>query len=168
MTRTSNTILSKTRKTGYPCLVPDLNGNAFVFSLLSMMSAVGLSCCCSVTKSFFTLCDAMDHSPQGSSVHRISQAGILGWVVIFFSRGIFLTQWWNLHILHCRQIFYHLSHKGCLGLSYIIYMIICLSLLCWDMFHLYPLCVEFFFINGCWILSKHLVYSYCVHMIFII
>ena len=27
-------------------------------------------------------CDSMDHSPPGSSVHGISQAGILEWVVI--------------------------------------------------------------------------------------
>ena len=29
----------------------------------------------------------MDYSPSGSSVHGISQARILGWVVISFSRG---------------------------------------------------------------------------------
>ena len=33
------------------------------------------------------LCDPMDHSPPGSSVHGISQAGIPEWVAIFFSRG---------------------------------------------------------------------------------
>ena len=27
-------------------------------------------------------------------------------------KGIFLTQGWNLGLLHCRQILYHLSHKG--------------------------------------------------------
>ena len=34
-----------------------------------------------------TLCDAMDCSPLGSSVHGILQARILEWVAIFFSRG---------------------------------------------------------------------------------
>ena len=29
-----------------------------------------------------TLCDPMDYSPSGSSLHRISQARIQGWVVI--------------------------------------------------------------------------------------
>ena len=29
-----------------------------------------------------TLCDPMGHSPPGSSVHGILQAGILGWVAI--------------------------------------------------------------------------------------
>ena len=27
-------------------------------------------------------------------------------------QGIFLTQGWNLGLLHCRQILYHLSHQG--------------------------------------------------------
>ena len=34
-----------------------------------------------------TLCDPMDRSPPGSSVHRISQARILEWVAISSSRG---------------------------------------------------------------------------------
>ena len=33
-----------------------------------------------------TLCDPMDCSLQGSSVHRIFQAGVLEWVAISFSR----------------------------------------------------------------------------------
>ena len=41
---TFNTMLSKTGESGDPCLVPDLRGNAFSFSLLSIMLAVGLSC----------------------------------------------------------------------------------------------------------------------------
>jgi len=32
-------------------------------------------------------CDSMDCSPQGSSVHGISQARILEWVAISFSTG---------------------------------------------------------------------------------
>ena len=34
-----------------------------------------------------TLCDPMDHSLPGSSVHGILQARILEWVVMPFSRG---------------------------------------------------------------------------------
>ena len=34
-----------------------------------------------------TLCDSMDSSLPGSSVHRIFQAGILEWVAIPFARG---------------------------------------------------------------------------------
>ena len=36
-----------------------------------------------------TLCDPMDYSPPGSSVYGISQARILEWVAISFSRGSF-------------------------------------------------------------------------------
>ena len=43
--------------------------------------------CVLVTQSCPTICDPMDCSPPGSSVHEISQARILEWVVIFFSRG---------------------------------------------------------------------------------
>ena len=40
-----------------------------------------------VTQSCLTLCDTMDCSPPGSSVHGILQARILEWVAISFSRG---------------------------------------------------------------------------------
>ena len=39
-----------------------------------------------VTQSCLTLCDPMDCSPPGSSVHRIFQAKILEWFAISFSR----------------------------------------------------------------------------------
>ena len=45
-----------------------------------------LPCVC-VSCSVVTLCDPVDCSPPGSSVHRILQARILGWVAIPFSRG---------------------------------------------------------------------------------
>ena len=44
-------------------------------------------CCFSVAQSCPTLCDPVDCSPPGSSVHGISQAKILEWVAISFSRG---------------------------------------------------------------------------------
>ena len=40
-----------------------------------------------VTQLCLTLCDHMDCSPPGSSVHGILQARILEWVAIAFSRG---------------------------------------------------------------------------------
>ena len=36
-------MLNKSGESGYPCLTIDLNGNAFSFSPLSMILAVGLS-----------------------------------------------------------------------------------------------------------------------------
>ena len=34
-----------------------------------------------------TVCNSMDCSPQGSSVHGILQARIMEWIAILFSRG---------------------------------------------------------------------------------
>ena len=43
-------------------------------------------CVCSVIQLCLTLCDPMDSSPPGSSVHGIFQARILEWVAISYSR----------------------------------------------------------------------------------
>ena len=48
-----------------------------------------ITCLCARTRSVaqcLTLCDHMDCSPPGSSVHGILQARMLEWVVISFSR----------------------------------------------------------------------------------
>ena len=42
-------------------------------------------CCCLVAQSRLTLCDPVDCSPPGSSVHGIPQARIQEWVAIPFS-----------------------------------------------------------------------------------
>ena len=42
---------------------------------------------CEVAQSCPTLCDPMDCSLPGSSVHGIFQARVLQWVAISFSRG---------------------------------------------------------------------------------
>ena len=63
-------------------------------------------------------CGPMDCSPQGSSDHGISQARILEWAAISFSRG---SSWPSDRtrvscvaggLLHCRWILYQLSHQG--------------------------------------------------------
>ena len=59
-----------------------------------------------------TLCDPMDCSLPGSSVHGIFQARVLEWVAISFSRVIFPTQGSNPGLLHRRQMLYRLSHQG--------------------------------------------------------
>ena len=69
-----------------------------------------------VAQSCPTLCDPMDCSPPGSSIHGILQARILEWVAISFSRGsccrhrrLNLCLLW---LLYFRSILYHLSHLG--------------------------------------------------------
>ena len=63
---------------------------------------------CVHAQSCLTLCNPMDCSLPGSSVHGILQARLLEWVAISFSRGIFLTQGSNTGLLHRREILYHL------------------------------------------------------------
>ena len=62
-----------------------------------------------------TLCDPMDCSLPGSSVHGIFQARILEWVAHFLLQEIFLTQELNPGLLPCRQMLYCPSHKGSLS-----------------------------------------------------
>ena len=45
-------------------------------------------CACLIAQSCPTLCNPMDRSPPGSSVHGIFQARILEWVAIFYSRDL--------------------------------------------------------------------------------
>ena len=74
---------------------------------------IPISLDCVHAKSFqlcLTLCDPMDCSLLGSSVHEILQARILEWIAMPFSRGIFPTQGLNRGLLYCRQILYNLSH----------------------------------------------------------
>ena len=63
-----------------------------------------------VTQLGLTLCDPVDCSPPGSSVHGILQARILAWVCHFLLQGIFPTQGSNSCLLHCRQTVYPVSH----------------------------------------------------------
>ena len=55
-----------------------------------------------VTQSCLTLCDPMDGSLPGSSVHRVLQARILENGLHFLLQGIFLTQGLNPGVLHFR------------------------------------------------------------------
>ena len=55
-------------------------------------------------------CDPMDYSPPGSSVHGISQEGMLEWVAISFSRGSsWPRDWICVSCISCigRWILYH-------------------------------------------------------------
>ena len=54
-----------------------------------------------------TLCDPVDYSPLGSSVHRILQARTQNWVAISFSRGSsWLRDWIHVSCID-RRILYH-------------------------------------------------------------
>ena len=74
------------------------------FTLCVCMRAKSLQACA-------ILCNPKDCSPRGSSIHGILQARILEWLHTLL-QGIFPTQGWNLHLLHCRQILHHLRHWG--------------------------------------------------------
>ena len=64
-----------------------------------------LGCCCLVAKSCLTLCNHIDCSLLGSSVHRISRQE--PWSGLpFCSQGFFPTQGLNSSLLRCRRIFY--------------------------------------------------------------
>ena len=65
-----------------------------------------------VAQSCLNLCNPMDGSPPGSSVHGIFQARVLEWVCHFLLQGIFPTQRSNTGLPHCRQMLYYLSHQG--------------------------------------------------------
>ena len=59
----------------------------YIYMCVCMCVCVYVCIYCSVTKLCLTLCNLMDSSPPGSSVHQISQASILEWVAISLSRG---------------------------------------------------------------------------------
>ena len=62
-------------------------GNAKECSNYCTISRISHTSKSEVTQSCLTLCDPMDCSLPGSSLHRILQARVLEWVAISFSRG---------------------------------------------------------------------------------
>ena len=66
---------------------------------------------CLVTQSCPTLCNPMDCSLPGSSVHGGSPGKNTGVDCHALLQGIFPTQGSNPDLLHCRQILYRLSHQ---------------------------------------------------------
>ena len=65
-----------------------------------------------VAQSYPTLCNPMNCSLPGSSIHGMFQARVLEWVAISFSRGSSWPRDSNPGLPHCRQTLYPLSHKG--------------------------------------------------------
>ena len=76
-----------------------------------------LPCCvcavlCLVAQSCPTLCDPMDCSSPGSSVHQDSPGKNTGVGCHALLQGIFPNQGWNPGLPHCRWILHHMSHQG--------------------------------------------------------
>ena len=76
-----------------------------MITIIKRLSALDV-CICSVAQSYPTLCNPMDFSLPGSSVHGIFQARILDWIAISFSRGQSqprerLVSLASLHLLSC-------------------------------------------------------------------
>ena len=67
---------------------------------------------CLVIQSCLILCNPMDSSLPGSSVHGDSPGKNNGVSCHPLLQGIFPTQGWNPGLSHCRQILYCLSHQG--------------------------------------------------------
>ena len=66
---------------------------------------------CLVTQSCPTLCDTMNCSPPGSSVHGDYPGKNTGVGCHGLFQGILPTQGSNPGLQHCRWILYHLSHQ---------------------------------------------------------
>ena len=67
---------------------------------------------CLVAQSCLTLCNPLDCSPPGSSVHGDSPGKNTGVGCHALLQGIFPTHGLNPGLPHCRQILYCLSHQG--------------------------------------------------------
>ena len=71
-------------------ILPDLEYNFMISKFLSddyLHRLLNECLCAKLLHSCLTLCDSMDCSPPGFSVHMILQARILEWVAISSSRG---------------------------------------------------------------------------------
>ena len=74
--------IDKTEHSDFSVLFPGIG-----LSKWKKMKALAAQLC-------LTLCDPMDYSPLGSSIHGIHQARILEWIAITFSRG---SSWPRVH-----------------------------------------------------------------------
>ena len=80
--------------------------------MFSCVFPVFTLCVCVVAQSCPTLCDPMNCSPLGSSVHGDSPGKKTGVSCHALLQGIFPTQGLNPGLPYCRLILYHLSHQG--------------------------------------------------------
>ena len=107
LTQESNPGLPHCRQMFYPLShqgsPPHCGGPIQIINILMYIVSVAQSCP--------TLCDLVDCSPSGSSVHGTLQARILKWVA-FPSPGKLPHPGTEPRSPHCTQILYHLSHQG--------------------------------------------------------
>ena len=83
-----------------------------------------------MAKSCPTLCNSVDYSPPGSSVHGISQTRILEWVAISFSRGSSQPRD-QTHVSWIRrQILYHWATREALSIFFTVILILGISIWC--------------------------------------
>ena len=71
-----------------------------------------LFCVCLVAQSCLTLCDPHGLQPARFLYPWVSPGKNTGTGSHSLLQGIFKIQGWNLGLLHCRQLLYHLSHEG--------------------------------------------------------
>ena len=84
----------------------------FIKYVICTGSLTSVNCGCLIAQSCLTLCNPMDSSLPGSSVHGIFQAIVLEWIAISFSREIFPTQGLSPGLPHCRQTLQLLSRSS--------------------------------------------------------
>ena len=98
--RTSRTMLNNSGESGHPCLVPDVRGNAFSFSPLRIMFAVGLS---------YIIYSKKQESSRKASISALltMPKPLTVWITIncgkFFKRWDYQTTWsasWEI----CMQV----------------------------------------------------------------
>ena len=98
-----------------------LRKNSWLFFQLNQGPVLSLSC-------VLLFCDPVDCSPPGSSVHGVSRARILEWVVISFSRGSSWSRDWIctscMYLVHCRQVLYDWATREAQGPNGSLYFII--------------------------------------------
>jgi len=89
------------------CVVVVVESLSNVWLFVSLYVAM-----CLIAQLCPTLCDPMNCTLSGSSVLGDSLGKNTGVGCHSLLQGIFPTQGLNPGLLHCRQIFYHLSHQG--------------------------------------------------------
>ena len=79
---------------------------------------------CPLAKSYMVLCNSLDYSIPGSSVHGISQIRILEWVAISFSMGSSQPRDWTEISQIVRWVFLTTEPLGKTKLDLILYHVI--------------------------------------------